>query len=549
MKNKLFISIVLWIIIMFFVSCVKNTNLEQNENHSLRYSIDGIKLAKDYDKKELSDSFESVKFGKYEQDNDLDNGKEDIEWIVLDKSDNKLLLLSKYILDNVPYNEKNGFVVWNDSTLRNWLNTNFYDLAFNAEEKKSILRNNYNNHSISFRSFDVKAEPKIELKTSDDLVSLIGYYDIVKYLGKLYDNIDTPVMNRRIVAKSTPYAQRKVGTYKIGLTVEKANLWNKGCSPYWLRTTFLMNDTYDFIDADMACIVDTRAEISYTMYDDSHAGVRPMILLDLTKISTDKLNIMLSYNPNDSLFASKDEIKNNDKLNDSNQVSDNWEMKFYTECIDMFRSKFDSALEDFGTYEYYKPTYISETDGSIIFTYGLRDLDDDGIKEFLVFNKSNLFTVYTLNNDWVEDYEKYNETFYPIELVSILPLYSKKNEECTSFLSENNLVVYNAVLTEITDLSSDDYYNSLSEDKKKDLYQALNYTSFLYNLMQITKNDGCIIKESFSYETNSEDNLGEYSYILNGDYVDKRISKPEADAIFSAYGKPVVLNESLFVIR
>ena len=43
-----------------------------------------------------------VAFGRYEQDNDLTNGPEPIEWIVLDVVDGektKALLLSKYGLD------------------------------------------------------------------------------------------------------------------------------------------------------------------------------------------------------------------------------------------------------------------------------------------------------------------------------------------------------------------------------------------------------------------------------------------------------------------
>ena len=45
-----------------------------------------------------------VTFGTYEQDNNLKNGAEAIEWQVLDKKDCKVLLLSKYALDAKPYN-------------------------------------------------------------------------------------------------------------------------------------------------------------------------------------------------------------------------------------------------------------------------------------------------------------------------------------------------------------------------------------------------------------------------------------------------------------
>ena len=44
-----------------------------------------------------------VYFGAYEQDGDTSNGKEKIEWLVLDKQDNRALVLSKYAHDTSTY--------------------------------------------------------------------------------------------------------------------------------------------------------------------------------------------------------------------------------------------------------------------------------------------------------------------------------------------------------------------------------------------------------------------------------------------------------------
>ena len=79
-----------------------------------------------------------IKFGSYEQDDDWSNGKESIEWIVLDKTDSSLFLLSKYALDCQPYNTRGGSVTWEASSLRSWLNNDFYDTAFNKTEKSMI---------------------------------------------------------------------------------------------------------------------------------------------------------------------------------------------------------------------------------------------------------------------------------------------------------------------------------------------------------------------------------------------------------------------------
>ena len=79
-----------------------------------------------------------VVFGSYEQDNDLTNGKEPIEWLVLDKQDDKILVISKYGLDCQPYNEEYKNVTWETCTLRGWLNDSFLNEAFGAEEQALI---------------------------------------------------------------------------------------------------------------------------------------------------------------------------------------------------------------------------------------------------------------------------------------------------------------------------------------------------------------------------------------------------------------------------
>lgn len=66
-----------------------------------------------------------VFFGHYEQDNDLTNGAEAIEWRVLKVENGEALLISQYALDSQPYNEKYAVALWSECTLRTWLNTVF----------------------------------------------------------------------------------------------------------------------------------------------------------------------------------------------------------------------------------------------------------------------------------------------------------------------------------------------------------------------------------------------------------------------------------------
>ncbi len=77
-------------------------------------------------------------FGSYEQDNDPNNGAEPVEWQVLSVENGRALVISRYALDAKPYNDTYINVTWRSSTLRKWLNTEFYNSAFSAEEKSRI---------------------------------------------------------------------------------------------------------------------------------------------------------------------------------------------------------------------------------------------------------------------------------------------------------------------------------------------------------------------------------------------------------------------------
>lgn len=94
-----------------------------------KYKVEKLKGAKvgDY-----------VFFGTYEQDGNTSNGKEDIEWIVLEVKDGKDLVISKNALAYKPYNTSYTNVTWENCTLRKWLNNDFINSAFSADEKAMI---------------------------------------------------------------------------------------------------------------------------------------------------------------------------------------------------------------------------------------------------------------------------------------------------------------------------------------------------------------------------------------------------------------------------
>lgn len=124
---------------------------------------------------EIGDSFS---FGKYEQDNDLRNGLEDIEWIVIGKEGSKVLLISKYALEYKQYNTYAEDVTWKNCSLRKWLNDDFLNTAFSDEEKAIIP------------AFNVETETNSKYstgsgKSTQDRVFLLSTAEAEEYLSSM----------------------------------------------------------------------------------------------------------------------------------------------------------------------------------------------------------------------------------------------------------------------------------------------------------------------------------------------------------------------------
>lgn len=103
-----------------------------------------------------------ITLGQYEQDNDLSNGPEPIEWRVLSLEGDEALLVSHYALDARAYNEKGGVTSWVKSSLRAWLCGDFYQAAFTDEEKACIVTRELPN-----RQEANTADPVFLLSTDD----------------------------------------------------------------------------------------------------------------------------------------------------------------------------------------------------------------------------------------------------------------------------------------------------------------------------------------------------------------------------------------------
>ena len=119
---------------------------------------------------------DTIKFGKYEQDNNLSNGKEDIEWDVLAKENNSVLLISKYALDCKQYNTERTDITWETCSVRKWLDGTFMDSAFDGAEKSIVKKTKVLAEKNPYYSTDPG-------NATTDKVFLLSINEANKYFG------------------------------------------------------------------------------------------------------------------------------------------------------------------------------------------------------------------------------------------------------------------------------------------------------------------------------------------------------------------------------
>ena len=191
-----------------------------------------------------------VKFGSYEQDNKTNNGPEAIQWIVLGvtKDQKSMVLLSRYCLDCVPFHDKQKGVTWEDSYVREWLNSTFLCDAFSLSEQKAL----------ELIYSDMKDNPKYGTSGgngTEDYVTLLS----IEEAEVLFRNDDARCCD------ATAYAKAQ------GTQVYSTGAWWRLRSPGQFDTG--------------AASVYASGQIAYQGDSvwDWGCGIRPVIMVDLSK--------------------------------------------------------------------------------------------------------------------------------------------------------------------------------------------------------------------------------------------------------------------------
>ncbi|MGN0325723.1 MAG: DUF6273 domain-containing protein [Lachnospiraceae bacterium] len=231
-----------------------------------------------------------VYWGSYEQDNDLTNGTEPVEWYVLDKVDGEATLLAVYLLDCQPYHEMYEEITWENCTLRSWLNSEFYNTAFSEEEQAVIANTNVVNED----------NPQFDTEGGNDTVDkvwLLSLGDIDRYFGidrngnmnGWYEYVVYCYgQDNRICAKPTEYANA-IGVKAYSEEDAQSEMNESGCDLsyavgsgyWWLRSP-------GYFSGNAACVFDNGYVSSYRefgsdgYYVNDFTGVRPAIKVIIT---------------------------------------------------------------------------------------------------------------------------------------------------------------------------------------------------------------------------------------------------------------------------
>ena len=161
--------------------------------------------------------WKTVQFGHYPQTKE-NNDDRLIEWQVLDRDGRNALLISRYGLDKLPYNETLANVTWEQCTLRAWLNSTFINRTFTDEEQAAILVTDVDNGTgQGYEGWSVEGS-----NNTLDKIFLLSYAEAYQYFGVTYEN------GSNIKARVAPYDFVSWSTQKTEEGI--------GAIAWWLRS-------------------------------------------------------------------------------------------------------------------------------------------------------------------------------------------------------------------------------------------------------------------------------------------------------------------------
>lgn len=262
---------------IYFITCIltvsvlsgctqvgKNENTKPQTNESIEAQNNDTERTTDNSnemKEELSDMIE---FGTYYEEESGTN-LTPIRWKVLGENDGYVLLLSEKIIDAKPFHSTRTDTDWENSTIREWLNNDFYHMAFSESEQQSM-----------------KAGTEL-----NDLVFLLSNQEIEQYLAAESSRTALP----------TPFA------VKQGVYTNEA-----GESAWWLRSPVDDKTQTSYISSGGS--FGNRAHY----VDENIIGIRPAIWIERSYLSGGTINVKSIWGQYDNDPSSRQAVYYGDHI-------------------------------------------------------------------------------------------------------------------------------------------------------------------------------------------------------------------------------------------
>lgn len=181
-----------------------------------------------------------------------------IKWIVLDREDERALLLALYNVDVISFDDvKTEKITWETSTLREWLNGDFREIAFDENERECIIETIVETEDNSLYGTDGGAE-------SVDQIFVLSVKEAEYYLTK---------KEERRTQIEPPVNKEKIDWSNDTLHEDTTDFYG-----WWLRTP---GDT----DKKMVYVSGFgEIHLEGVLADDLWMSVRPAMWVDLNKV-------------------------------------------------------------------------------------------------------------------------------------------------------------------------------------------------------------------------------------------------------------------------
>ena len=214
-------------------------------------------------------------------------------WQVLEIRDGKALLITRDIIDARAFDNDGKTNIWSESSLRKWLNGEFYS-GFNAEEKSRILSTNVVNNDNPWYGTDGGQD-------TVDNVFLLSIEEVVGYFGdsgalKNWNGEDGSIRddygdNRRAILNMTDEQQKDAAGRMVKsifgmatdghMTTEKEAMEhfarrNGDVYWWWLRSPGARDDLAAYVHGGRSGVCVFGDIIGYETY-----GVRPVMWIQL----------------------------------------------------------------------------------------------------------------------------------------------------------------------------------------------------------------------------------------------------------------------------